>query len=649
MNADFVIEESGYRGSTLKKYKGKDEVVTVPENVVCIDTKAFYNKKTLKKVILPASVKRIGTRAFGDCRQLEEINLGPGVEHIGRKAFSGCEKLGNADGLIVIDGCVYSCIYEDATRIKVTDGIHTIRPTAFFEQDTLENITLPAGLKSIGASAFHGCKNLKEIDVPDTVMTIDEYAFGSCKAMEKVELPKGLKEISENLFYYNTSLRQISIPKEVEIIGRCAFFRGDLLRDVYIESDRIEFAENAFWGAPEDVRVHCNRAVMKKLPKEIRSLCVLDMGTEDGLFYNRLNGLDVERMISDVSNKFTWEKPVYPKPCKASLEKGGKTLQVECKLATSLRSAKRKLEDKRVYDAYDAVSHMITEEESLALIDEMDPERTSDAFMFARAEVGPNATVLSEEEFKKRFSFLIYLAYKIADEKALKQIADEMPKKKNGTFAKNKILRLASSCLVIKGDEDDYILEIVAKPASDTDLTVSAAFRSMNEEEVLELEEDFVSTHPDIFNLGAYYTKENSESNNEDHQEASPEETEPAAPVDPKEQIRELMASPLDEDQQAKKDAWLADYGEDLDRDPQVEFENHVFVFTGIDDNKNSPLVKLIEDKGGVVRTKVSGKTNYLIVNPAYAGVSKVEDVLDYIEDGKEMKIILLEDLFPLL
>ncbi|MDO4308053.1 MAG: leucine-rich repeat protein [Eubacteriales bacterium] len=50
---------------------------------------------------------------------------------------------------------------------------------AFMGSD-LSGITLPAGLKSIGAEAFSGCAALKKIELPAAVSEIGENAFASC-------------------------------------------------------------------------------------------------------------------------------------------------------------------------------------------------------------------------------------------------------------------------------------------------------------------------------------------------------------------------------------------------------------------------------------------------------------------------------------
>lgn len=97
-----------------------------------------------------------------------------------------------------------------------------------------------------------------------------------------------------------------------------------------------------------------------------------------------------------------------------------------------------------------------------------------------------------------------------------------------------------------------------------------------------------------------------------------------------------------------KAKLWLNIYGNTLEKNPVIDFNGSLFVFTGLTgkrDAKNHPIVKKVIEKGGQYRSSVSGRTNYLIVNPTDAGATKIEEVLRQRQEGKNIKIILLEDL----
>lgn len=95
-------------------------------------------------------------------------------------------------------------------------------------------------------------------------------------------------------------------------------------------------------------------------------------------------------------------------------------------------------------------------------------------------------------------------------------------------------------------------------------------------------------------------------------------------------------------------DLWLEDYGTYLEQDPVIDFNGTRFVFTGLtgtENEKDNPVVQKLTLKGGQHRKNVSGKTDYLVVAPEWAGASKIEAVLEQRKNGKSIKVILLEDL----
>lgn len=91
---------------------------------------------------------------------------------------------------------------------------------------------------------------------------------------------------------------------------------------------------------------------------------------------------------------------------------------------------------------------------------------------------------------------------------------------------------------------------------------------------------------------------------------------------------------------------WLANSGDLITKDPMIYFPDSLFAFSGFgrgDDVKNDPLVKEVIKRGGVFRGKVSGKIHYLVIDPAYAGASKIEAVADLRDKGIFVDVILKE------
>lgn len=82
---DFEIEDC-----VLKKYKGNDSCVRIPDGVTKIGGWAFSGRGSLTNVSLPNSVTMIGKGAFSDCRSLTSINIPNDVTEIEGLAFKCC-------------------------------------------------------------------------------------------------------------------------------------------------------------------------------------------------------------------------------------------------------------------------------------------------------------------------------------------------------------------------------------------------------------------------------------------------------------------------------------------------------------------------------------------------------------------------------
>ena len=148
---DFVIVKG-----VLKKYKGTDN-----------------------EVIIPDGVKRIGKEAFYDCENLTSITLPNGVTSISDKAFQLCTGL---------------------TSITIPDSVTSIGDEAFYGCEKLKSITLPDKVKIIGIQTFYGCSALEKIKLPNSLDTIELQAFQGCSSLKEITLPESLQEIEYRSF-----------------------------------------------------------------------------------------------------------------------------------------------------------------------------------------------------------------------------------------------------------------------------------------------------------------------------------------------------------------------------------------------------------------------------------------------------------------
>ena len=163
------------------------------------------------------------------------------------------------------DPAPWSGYSSSILSVKVNPGITHIGNEAFYgahRSQSVETVSLPEGLKSIGSGAFSYCHNLTTINlpnsviqledafyginpsdplynttffaylpreyqgeytIPDGISTIAQYAFSKCTQLTKVTLPNTLKIIDDDAFNKCTNLSDVTIPSSVDSIGTRAF------------------------------------------------------------------------------------------------------------------------------------------------------------------------------------------------------------------------------------------------------------------------------------------------------------------------------------------------------------------------------------------------------------------------------------------
>ncbi len=162
---DFVyIYNETLGGIEIKKYKGNDEIVSIPseingEKVVKIGNSAFW-KCEVTSVTIPDGITEIDNCAFLDCVRLTSIVIPDSVTRIGEAAFSACRGLKS----IVIPNSV----------TQIEKGV--------FNCCGLTSITIPDSVTVIEKYAFESCNQLHSIVIPDSVTRIGKAAFVRCTA-----------------------------------------------------------------------------------------------------------------------------------------------------------------------------------------------------------------------------------------------------------------------------------------------------------------------------------------------------------------------------------------------------------------------------------------------------------------------------------
>lgn len=120
------------------------------------------------------------------------------------------------------DGLQHGNFYS-FDELQYFTGLTSIDDEAFYSQQSLQRITLPANVKKIGKRAFYYCWNLEAIDIPNAVETIGQGAFWSCKSAGSLSMGSSIKTIGDAAFRDCVSLSTVVVPDGCTAIGSSAF------------------------------------------------------------------------------------------------------------------------------------------------------------------------------------------------------------------------------------------------------------------------------------------------------------------------------------------------------------------------------------------------------------------------------------------
>ncbi len=212
------------------------------------------------------------------------------------------------DGAAEITGAEFS---DEAAGPISTDGVlripaelggvpvESVAIGAFYRQEWLTEVFLPASVKKVWPGAFGYCENLQAITadpqspylksengilynadqsevlacpgavqqakVAASVKKIGWWAFAGCTKLQSVSLPEGLTEIGDHAFFDCYALTGIDIPESVVTIGESAFSDcHNLGKTVKLPAHLQRLGDSAFW--------HCTGLTEMEVPDEIRVL-----------------------------------------------------------------------------------------------------------------------------------------------------------------------------------------------------------------------------------------------------------------------------------------------------------------------------------------------------------------------------------------
>lgn len=253
------------------------EIITIPDNVTCIEQRAFGWCSGLKNFKMPSKLKEIGALAFAFCRSFQSIDIPADVTSIGIEAFENCSA---ATGIVKIpaavtelSGTFNGCELLSAVFFVPNSRLQTVGDRTFYNCKNLLYINLPDSITTVGDGAFYNCNNLQTeiyngnlrylgnillsvtdktvpaVTLKPTTTEIHSDAFKGCANLSNITLLQSVKRIGSGAFQ-NSGLTNITIPNSVTYIGSRAFSGCvDLTSVTFENNSQVETINSTMFSA----------------------------------------------------------------------------------------------------------------------------------------------------------------------------------------------------------------------------------------------------------------------------------------------------------------------------------------------------------------------------------------------------------------
>lgn len=249
----------------------------------------FANCTKLKSVTIPDNVKYVSNCLFESCTGLEKIVLGTGIEELGYQPYYFTSSSSSSERALL------GALNIQSAELK---GVKSIDDNVLQNNQSISTLIL-GSVETISAEAFKNCKSLEKISIPETILSIGDKAFDGCKLIEyntyengnyygndtnpyvyycgpikeassytlhpstkcigykafynqkklkSITIPEGMRSIGENAFQECTSLTEITLPDGIRHIGEAAFKKCTSLKSVKLPVGITSIYKDTFYS-----------------------------------------------------------------------------------------------------------------------------------------------------------------------------------------------------------------------------------------------------------------------------------------------------------------------------------------------------------------------------------------------------------------
>lgn len=146
---------------------------------------------------------------------------------------------------------ILGLVDQSATKVTIPETIDgatvtSIAQSAFFDNESIIELSLPNTLLTIGDRAFSGCSNISSVDLPNSLELIGGFAFSYCDSIKSATIPGGITYI--NAFSYCAGLESIYFEDGTTSLGYGALAGCPNLKKVRFPSTLESLTTRTFEG-----------------------------------------------------------------------------------------------------------------------------------------------------------------------------------------------------------------------------------------------------------------------------------------------------------------------------------------------------------------------------------------------------------------